>query len=50
MSHMVLMCSRQNLQNKNKEDLAENTGVVPAKYLPKVKLEDFHNSRMSKLK
>ena len=35
----VLTCSRQNLQNINKEDLAKSTGVVPAKYPPKVKLE-----------
>ena len=29
----VFTCSRQNLQNKNKEDLAESTGVVPANSL-----------------
>ena len=28
-----------NLRNKNKEDLTKSTGVVPAKYPPKVKLE-----------
>ena len=39
MSHIVLTCSRQNMRNKNKEDLAESTGVVPAKYPLKVKLE-----------
>ena len=43
------MCFRQNLQNRNKEDLAESTGVVPAKYPPKVKLENFHNSRVVEL-
>ena len=37
------------MQNKNKEDLVESTGVVPAKYLLKVKLENFHNFRMPKL-
>ena len=35
----VLTCSRQNLWNNDKEDLAESTGVVPVKYPPKVKLE-----------
>ena len=34
---------------KNKEDLVESTGVVPAKYPPNVKLENFHNSRVSEL-
>ena len=34
---------------KKKEDLVESTGVVPAKYLPNVKLENFHNFRMPKL-
>jgi len=38
-SYIVLTCSKQNLRNKNKEDLAENTSVVLAKYPPKVKLE-----------
>ena len=28
-------------KEKNKKDLAEGTGVVPAKYPPKVKLEIF---------
>ena len=46
-SHMVLMCSGRNLQNKNKKDLAKNTGVVPAKYPPKVNLENFYNFRIS---
>ena len=35
--------------NKNNEDLVESTGVVAAKYPPKVKLENFHNSRVPKL-
>ena len=35
--------------NKNKEDLVESTGVVPAKYHPKGKLENFHNFRVSEL-
>ena len=28
-------------KKKNKKDLAEGTGVIPAKYPPKVKLEIF---------
>ena len=36
--------------NRNKKDLAESTGVVPAKYPLNVKLENFHNSRVSKLR
>ena len=43
------MCSRQNLCNKEKEDLIESTSVVPAKYPPKVKLENSHNSRVPEL-
>ena len=43
---MVLMYSRQNLRNRNKEDIVESTGVVPTKYPLKVKLENFHNSRV----
>ena len=43
------MCSRQNLLNKNKEDLAKSIGVVQAKYPSKVKLENFHNSRVPEL-
>ena len=42
-------CSEQNLHNKEEEDLTENTGVVPTKYPLKVKLENFHNSRVPKL-
>ena len=45
-SHMVLMCSERNLRNKNRKDLAKNTGVVPAKYPSNVNLENFYNSRM----
>ena len=30
---------RQSLRNRNKDDLIESTGVVPAKYPLKVKLE-----------
>ena len=37
------------LRNKNKEDFVESTGVVPAKYPPKVKLESFHKFKVSKL-
>ena len=49
MSRMVLTCSTQNLRNRNKEDLVESTGVILAKYSPKVKLENFYNSRVSEL-
>ena len=35
----MITYSKRNLRNRNKEDLAESTGVVPAKYPPKVKLE-----------
>ena len=38
-SYMALTCSKQRLHNTKREDLAESTGVVPAKYPPKVKLE-----------
>ena len=38
-SHTILTCSKQNLRNRNKEDLPESTGVVPAKYSPNVKLK-----------
>ena len=38
-SYMVLTCSKQHLHNTKREDLAESTGVVLAKYPPKVKLE-----------
>ena len=48
-SRTVLMCSRQNLWNKNKEDIAESTDVIPIKYPPKVKLENFYNSRVLEL-
>ena len=34
---------------KEEEDPTESTGVVPAKYPPKAKLENFHNSRVSEL-
>ena len=43
------MCSRQNLWNKNKEDIAESTDVIPVKYPPKFKLENFYNSRVLEL-
>ena len=38
-SYTTLTCSKQCLHNTKREDLAESTGVVPAKYPPKVKLE-----------
>ena len=40
-SILVLTCSRQHLHNTEKEkDLTKSTGIVPAKYPPKVKLEN----------
>ena len=39
MSCTVLTCSKQNLRSRNKKDLVKSTGVVPAKYPLKVKLE-----------
>ena len=38
-SYTALTCSKQRLHDTKREDLAESTGVVPAKYPPKVKLE-----------
>ena len=39
-SYTAKMQSQRHLHNiKKKEDLIESTGVVPAEYLPKVKLE-----------
>lgn len=38
-SYTVLTYLKQHLHNTKREDLAEKTGVVPAKYSPKVKLE-----------
>ena len=47
---MILACSWASLHNKEEEeDLTESTGVVLAKYPPKVKLENFHNSRVPEL-
>ena len=37
-SHKVLACLKQYLHNTKREDLTKSTGVVPAKYPPKVKL------------
>ena len=37
-------------QHRKREDLVESTSVVPAKYPSKVKLENFHNSRVPKLR
>ena len=49
-SYTVLTCSRQDLRNKKEEEnLAESIGGVPAKYLPKVKLENFNHSRVLEL-
>ena len=38
-SYTVHTYSKQHLHNTKREYLAESTGVVPAKYPPKVKLE-----------
>ena len=38
-SHTVLTYSKQHMYNTKREDLEESTGVVPAKYPPKVKLK-----------
>ena len=38
-SYTILMYSKQHLHNTKREDLVESTGMVPAKYPPKVKLE-----------
>ena len=38
-SYTVLMCLKQHLYNSKRDDLIESTGVGPAKYPPKVKLE-----------
>ena len=38
------------MRNRNKKDLVEGTDVVPAKYPLKVKLENFHNSKVLKLR
>ena len=46
---MVLTCSRQDLHNKEGEDPTESTDMVPAKFPPKVKSENFPNFRMSEL-
>ena len=37
------------MRNKEEEDLIESIGMIPAKYPPKVKLENFHNSRVPEL-
>ena len=47
-SHIVFSYSKQCLQNK-KRNLTESTGVVLAKYPPKVKLELYHNFRVTEL-
>ena len=47
---MVLTYLKRHLCNTEKrEDLIESTGVVPVKYSPKVKLGNFHNSRVPEL-
>ena len=47
--YIVLTYSRQKLCNKEEENLTESTGVVQAKYLLKIKLENVHNSRVPEL-
>ena len=37
------------MRNKEEEDLIKSIGVVPAKYSLKIKLENFHNSRVQEL-
>ena len=37
-SYTVLTYSKQHLHNTKREEITESTGVVPAKYPPKVKL------------
>ena len=49
-SHNPYVLETTSVKKKNKEDLVESTGVVPAKYPPNVKLENFHNSRVSELR
>ena len=49
-SHNPYVLETTSVKKKNKEDLVENTGVVPAKYPPNVKLENFHNPRVSELR
>ena len=44
----VLTCSRQNLRNKKEDNLTWSTDVVLAKYPSKVKLKNFHNSKVPK--
>ena len=41
MSHTILTCSKLYLHNTKREYLTESTGMVPAKYPSKVKLELF---------
>ena len=36
-------------QHRKRENLVKGTHVVPAKYPPDVKLENFHNSRVPEL-
>ena len=37
-------------QHRKRENLVKSTDVVPAKYPPKVKLENFYNSRVLELR
>ena len=41
MSHTILSLEGITCAKKEREDLRESTGVVPAKYPPKVKLDLF---------
>ena len=38
-SYTVNTCSHGHLHNTKRKDLTENTGVLPAEYPPKVKLD-----------
>ena len=49
-SHGPHMLETTPVQHKKKrEDLVESTSVVPAEYPSKVKLKNFHNSRVIEL-
>jgi len=48
-NYTVLTCSRQNLRNKEEENLTESTSLEPTKYPSNVKLENVHNPKVPKL-
>ena len=47
--HDPHMLQTEPTKQKQKEDLAKSTGVVLAKYPPKIKLKNLHNSRVLEL-